>query len=79
MFAGTGDMFAPIAGLIQAIFETKGIDVKIRELIVLRTAKKLNCPYEWLAKIYEIKVHPELDLLSIAGCTSPGHAASPPQ
>jgi hypothetical protein len=44
IFSGTGDMFAPIAGLIQAIFVTKGIDIKIRELIVLRTAKRLNCP-----------------------------------
>jgi alkylhydroperoxidase family enzyme len=61
MFSGTGDMFAPIAGLIQAVFETKGIDVKIRELIILRTAKQLNCPYEWDANTQMAKN---------AGCTA---------
>lgn len=51
MFAGTGDMFKPIVGLIRAIFETKGVDAQARELIILRCAKLLNAPYEWQANV----------------------------
>ena len=61
MFAGTGDMFSGVAGLVQAVFETKGISAKMRELIILRTAKLLNCPYEWQANAIMAKN---------AGCTS---------
>lgn len=49
MFAGTGDMFGPLASLVKAVFEAEGIDPKVRELIVLRCSKLLNCPYEWQA------------------------------
>lgn len=47
MLAGTGDMFASAVGLVHAIFETQGIDPKVRELITLRCTKLLNSPYEW--------------------------------
>ncbi|WP_165361518.1 carboxymuconolactone decarboxylase family protein [Lichenibacterium ramalinae] len=49
MFAGTEDMFKPIADLIGAVFTASGIDVRLRELIILRCAKKLNSAYEWQA------------------------------
>ena len=49
MFAGTEDLFKPIADLINAVFTATGIDVKLRELIILRCAKKLNSAYEWQA------------------------------
>lgn len=47
--AGTGNLFLPAAAFVKALFSTDGIDPKIRELIVLRSAKLLNCPYEWQA------------------------------
>ena len=49
MFAGTEDMFEAAAGLIAAIFQMQGIDPKTREMIILRSAAILNCPYEWQA------------------------------
>jgi alkylhydroperoxidase family enzyme len=49
MFAGTEDMFEATIGLVKAIFETKGIDPKLREMIILRTATILDAPYEWQA------------------------------
>jgi len=45
MFAGAGDLFPAVDGLIQAIFGTEGIDAKTRELIIVRTAKVLGCTY----------------------------------
>ena len=47
--AGTGNLFLPAAAFVKALFSTGGIDPKIRELIVLRSAKLLDCPYEWQA------------------------------
>jgi alkylhydroperoxidase family enzyme len=49
MFAGTDDMYASTIGLVKAVFQAEGIDLKAREMIILRSAKLLNCPYEWLA------------------------------
>jgi alkylhydroperoxidase family enzyme len=49
MFAGTEDMFEAIVGLVKAVFQAQGIDPKTREMIILRTAKVLNSPYEWQA------------------------------
>lgn len=49
MFAGTGDMYAASIGFVKAVFVTEGIDPKAREMIILRSAKLLNCPYEWQA------------------------------
>ena len=49
MMAGTDDMCAATLGLVRAVFEAKGIDPRTREMIVLRAAKVLNAPYEWLA------------------------------
>ena len=49
MLAGTGDLFFPAAAFVKALFSTEGIDPKTRELMVLRSAKLLNCPYEWQA------------------------------
>lgn len=51
MFAGTGNLFKPVLGLIRAIFETKGVDDQARELICLRVAKLLNAPYGWQANV----------------------------
>jgi alkylhydroperoxidase family enzyme len=60
MFAGTDDMMEGSMGLVQAVFQAKGIDPKTRELIILRSAKLLNCPYEWQANVVMAKN---------AGCT----------
>jgi alkylhydroperoxidase family enzyme len=49
MFAGTGDLFAATIGLVKAVFQAGGIDQKAREMIILRSAKILNVPYEWQA------------------------------
>ena len=49
MFAGTEDMFEATVGLVKAIFETQGVDPKLREMIILRAAAVLNAPYEWQA------------------------------
>jgi alkylhydroperoxidase family enzyme len=49
MFAGTEDMFPALIGMVGAIFGTAGIDDQHREMVILRAAKVLNCPYEWQA------------------------------
>jgi 4-carboxymuconolactone decarboxylase len=49
MFAGTEDMFEATMGLVKAIFQTEGIDPKLREMIILRAATILEAPYEWQA------------------------------
>jgi len=49
MFAGAEDMFTPTIGLVKAIFQTQGVDPKLREMIILRAATVLNAPYEWQA------------------------------
>jgi len=51
MFAGTDDMYQATIGFVKAVFQTKGIDPKTREMIILRAAKVLNCPYEWQANV----------------------------
>ena len=60
MFAGTEDLFKPIADLIGAVFTASSIDVKLREIIILRCAKKLGSAYEWQANAVMAKN---------AGCT----------
>ena len=49
MFAGTEDMFEATIVLVKAIFQTQGIDPKLREMIILRAATVLDAPYEWQA------------------------------
>ena len=49
MMAGTEDMFEAATGFIKAMFQAKGVDPRIREMIMLRAAKVLNSPYEWQA------------------------------
>lgn len=51
MLAGTEDMYGPAIGLIKAVFSAKGVDPKLRQMIILRTAKVLNVPYEWQANV----------------------------
>lgn len=50
MAAGAEDMYHVFLGMVKAIFETADIDAKTRELIILRSAKLMNSPYEWQAK-----------------------------
>ena len=38
-------------GIVKAMFAAKGIDPKIREMIILRAAKVLNAPYEAQANV----------------------------
>ncbi len=49
MFAGTGDMYPALIGMVNAIFRANDIDAKHREMIILRAAKVLDAPYEWQA------------------------------
>ena len=51
MFAGTEDMFDGTIALIKAVFTAKDIDPKLRQMIILRSAKLLNSPYEWQANV----------------------------
>ena len=47
MLTGTGDCFKPVVELVEILFQTEGVDPKLREVITLRSAKRLNAPYEW--------------------------------
>jgi alkylhydroperoxidase family enzyme len=49
MFAITDDMFPAAMGFVRAVFTAKGIDIKLREIIILRCAHLLNSPCEWRA------------------------------
>jgi alkylhydroperoxidase family enzyme len=51
MFAGTEDMYPAAVGFIRSLFQAKGVDPKTREMIMLRAAKVLRCPYEWDANV----------------------------
>ncbi len=55
MLAGTADMFPGAKGLVQAVFQAKDIDPRLRELIILRSAFLLDCPYEWQANVVMAK------------------------
>jgi alkylhydroperoxidase family enzyme len=55
MLAGTDDMLDGATGLVQAVFQAKDIDPKMRELIILRSAYLLDCPYEWQANVVMAK------------------------
>ncbi|TPG16741.1 carboxymuconolactone decarboxylase family protein [Sphingomonas koreensis] len=47
MLAGTGDCFPPVVELVRVLFQTEGVDPKLREVVTLRVAKLLDAPYEW--------------------------------
>ena len=49
MMSGTGDFFPALIGMVKAVFGERDIDAKHREVIILRAASVLNCPYEWQA------------------------------
>lgn len=49
MMGGTGDFFPALIGMVHAVFNEPDIDAKHREVIILRAASVLNCPYEWQA------------------------------
>jgi hypothetical protein len=49
MFAGTGEFYALLRGMVRAIFGTPDIDAKHREMIILRAASILDVPSEWQA------------------------------
>ena len=49
MFAGTGEFYPALIGMVRAIFGTPDIDTKHREMIILRSASILDVPYEWQA------------------------------
>ena len=51
MFAGTEDLYEATIGIVEAMFPAKGIDPKMREMIILRAAKVLNAPYEAQANV----------------------------
>jgi alkylhydroperoxidase family enzyme len=51
MFAGAQDMYPGIVALIKGVFTSQGVDPKLREIIILRTAYLTNCAYEWEANV----------------------------
>ena len=55
MFAGTEDLFEATIGIVNAMFQAKGIDPRTREMIILRAAKVLNAPYEAQANVQMAK------------------------
>jgi alkylhydroperoxidase family enzyme len=55
MFAGTEDLYDSTIGIVRAMFAAKGIDPKTREMIILRSAKVLNSPYEAQANVQMAK------------------------
>ena len=71
MLAGTADMFSGAKALVQAVFQAKDIDPRLRELIILRSAYLLNCPYEWQANVVMAKntgcTQAEIDAVTVDG------------
>jgi alkylhydroperoxidase family enzyme len=55
MFAGTEDLYEATIGIVHAMFQTKGIDPRTREMIILRAAKVLKAPYEAQANVVMAK------------------------
>ena len=51
MFAGAEDMYPGIVALINGVFTAQGVDPKLREVIILRTAYLVDCAYEWEANV----------------------------
>ena len=51
MFAGCEDMCSATLGLVKAVFAAEGVDPKLRQSIILRSATVLNVPYEWQANV----------------------------
>jgi hypothetical protein len=51
MFAGAQDIYPGIVALIKGVFHAQGVDPKLREIIILRTAYLTNCAYEWEANV----------------------------
>ncbi|GCE03451.1 carboxymuconolactone decarboxylase family protein [Dictyobacter aurantiacus] len=51
MLAGAEDLFPSLLALIKAIFTAEGIDPRLREIIILRTAYLTDCAYEWEANV----------------------------
>ena len=49
--AGTGEMFPALLAMVKAVFYDKEIEPRLREIIVLRCAHLLDCPYEWQANM----------------------------
>src|SRR5260370_23120473 len=47
MFAGAQDMYPGIVALMKGVFTSEGVDPKLREIIILRTAFLTNCADEW--------------------------------
>src|ERR1700691_5419028 len=55
MFSRTEDQYEATMAIVKARFAAKGIDPKIREMIILRAAKLLNAPYESKANVVMAK------------------------
>ena len=51
MIAGADDMYSATVGLVRAVFQAEGVDPQLRQMIILRSAKVLNSPYEWQANV----------------------------
>jgi alkylhydroperoxidase family enzyme len=71
MFAGTDDMYPAVASFIKAVFRAADVDPCVREMIVLRTAKKYNALYEWEANAMLAR-NVGLSLKEIAAAASEG-------
>jgi hypothetical protein len=55
MMARTQVMFEAETGFIMAMFQARVVDSRVREMIVLRTAKMFNSPYERQANVISVR------------------------
>jgi alkylhydroperoxidase family enzyme len=71
MLAGTADMYPGAKALVQAVFQAKDVDPRLRELIILRSAYLLDCPYEWQANVVMAKntgyTQADIDAVAVDG------------
>jgi alkylhydroperoxidase family enzyme len=71
MLAGTADMYPGAKALVQAVFQAKDVDPRLRELIILRSAYLLDCPYEWQANVVMAKntgcTQADIDAVTVDG------------
>jgi alkylhydroperoxidase family enzyme len=78
MFAGTGEMFPALLAMVKAVFYDKEIEPRLREVIVLRCAHLLDCPYEWQANmVMAPNAGVTMDEIAAVGADGPVESTDP--
>ena len=83
MFAGTGEFYPALVGMVRAIFGTPDINDRHREMIIRRSASILDVPYEWQAnKVFasnqDRQPHRSTWLTRTGGAPAPGECQRAP-